>query len=291
MASLWGGNIVSLKIGLTAIPPFWCAFWRMLFGAIVVITWAVSRGVPLKPAASERSSLIKLGLLFTVQIGLMNAGASMTSPAFGEVIINSYAIFANVVAHFTGEHERLTAVRTFGLALAFCGLCLVAFGKPDSALAPRPLEGNLVMVLSSFLLGVRQVYTRHIVQTVHPSRAVVWMIGMSVPLFALCALLTGEPMLRAPLTAAPIIAVLYQGIVVAGICFVGWAWLLKRHAAGQIAMFSFIVPFAGMTFSATLLGEPVRAGLLTGAGLAIGGLLLVTLGDRFRRRFRNLPLN
>ena len=106
IASLWGGNIVSLKIGLTAIPPFWCAFWRMLFGTLVVTTWAVSRGVPLMPAPSERASLVKLALLFTVQIGLMNAGASMTSPAFGEVIINSYAIFANIVAHFTTEHER-----------------------------------------------------------------------------------------------------------------------------------------------------------------------------------------
>ena len=255
----------------------------MLFGTLVVTTWAVSRGVPLMPAPSERASLVKLALLFTVQIGLMNAGASMTSPAFGEVIINSYAIFANIVAHFTTEHERLTTVRAIGLGLAFCGLCLVAFGRPDASLAPRPLAGNLVMVLSSFLLGVRQVYTRNIVQTVHPSRAVVWMIGLSVPLFAFCALISGEPMLHAPLTPAAITAVLYQGIVVAGICFLGWAWLLKRHAAGQIAMFSFIVPFAGMSFSATLLGEPLRAGLLSGAGLAVAGLLLVTFGHKLRR--------
>ena len=123
----------------------------MLFGAIVVITWAVSRGVPLKPAASERSSLIKLGLLFTAQIGLMNAGASMTSPAFGEVIINSYAIFANLVAHFTGEHERLTAVRTVGLALAFCGLCLVAFGRPVGfaiAVTVIPVDVVSLVILS-----------------------------------------------------------------------------------------------------------------------------------------------
>lgn len=280
---LWGGNIVSLKIGLTAIPPFWCAFWRMLFGAIVVTIWAAGRRVPLWPPPEERKGLLWLGLLFTAQIGLMNAGAVMTSPAFGEVIINSYAVFANVVAHFTTSHERMNGIRAIGLLLAFSGLCLVAMGRPDAVLAPRPLEGNLVMVASSLLLGVRQVYTRWLVQSIAPARAVVWMIGISVPLFAFGALINREPMLTGPLTAAPVLAVLYQGIVVAGVCFVGWAWLLKRHAAGQIAMFSFIVPFAGMTFSATLLGEPLRAGLLTGAALALGGLLLVTLGGRLRR--------
>jgi drug/metabolite transporter (DMT)-like permease len=106
------------------------------------------------------------------------------------------------------------------------------------------------------------------------------MIGISVPLFALGALISREPLLTRPLMPAPVLAVLYQGVVVAGVCFVGWAWLLKRHAAGQISMFSFVVPFAGMTFSATLLGEPLRAGLLTGAALALGGLLMVTVGER-----------
>lgn len=281
---LWGGNIVSLKIGLTAIPPFWCAFWRMLFGAIVVMIWAAGRGVPLWPRPEERAGLLWLGLLFTAQIGLMNAGAVMTSPAFGEVIINSYAVFANVVAHFSNPHERMSGSRALGLSLAFGGLCIVALDRPDAALAPRPLAGNLVMIASSFLLGVRQVYTRWLVQSVAPARAVVWMIGISVPLFALGALINREPMLSAPLSAPPVLAVLYQGIVVAGICFAGWARLLKRHAAGQIAMFSFIVPFAGMAFSAALLGEPLRRGLLSGAALALGGLALVTLGDRLRDR-------
>lgn len=281
---LWGGNIVSLKIGLTAIPPFWCAFWRMLFGAIVVTLWAAGRGVSLWPRREERVSLLWLGLLFTAQIGLMNAGAVMTSPAFGEVIINSYAVFANVVAHFANPHERMSGIRAAGLSLAFAGLCIVALDRPDASLAPRPLAGNLVMIGSSFLLGVRQVYTRALVQSIPPARAVVWMIGISVPLFALGAFINREPLLTHPLTPAPVLAVLYQGIIVAGICFIGWAWLLKRHAAGQISMFSFIVPFAGMAFSSALLGEPLRQGLLGGAALALGGLALVTLGDRLRQR-------
>jgi len=274
---LWGGNIVSLKIALATVPPFWCAFWRMVLGVAVLWIWARSRGVALWPASSEWRGLSGLGMLFSVQIALMNAGALMTSPAFGEVIINSHAIFANIAAHLTSDHERINGRRAVGLALAFAGLCVVSLSRPDESLAPRPMEGNLVMVLSSVLLGVRQVYTRSLVQWIHPARTVVWMLTWSIPAFAIGALVTGEPLLIQPLTWKPVAAIAYQGFVVAGICFVGWAWLLRKHAAGQISMFSFVVPFAGITFSMVLLGEPLRTGLIMGACLAVSGLVLVTL--------------
>ena len=31
----WGANIVALKIGLSAFPPSWGAFWRMGVGAVM----------------------------------------------------------------------------------------------------------------------------------------------------------------------------------------------------------------------------------------------------------------
>ena len=50
---LWGANIVAIKVGLLAIPPFWSAFWRMLLGVIVVSLWAVRQRVSLRAAPLE----------------------------------------------------------------------------------------------------------------------------------------------------------------------------------------------------------------------------------------------
>lgn len=225
-----------------------------------------------------------MGLLFTAQIALLNMAAEMTSPAYGEVILNSYAIFANLIAHFTSTHERLNRVRVLGLSLAFAGLCVVALGRPQVALAPKPLLGNLVMVMSAFLLGARQVYTRRLVQRVNPMRAMVWQLAGSVPLFALGAVVFGEPLATGPLTVGPVAAIAYQGLVVAGCCFVGWAWLLKQHASGTVSMFSFLVPFAGIGFSRVFLGEAPRAGFFVGVSLALGGLLITSLPGLVGRR-------
>ena len=278
MSILWGGNLVSIRVGVDSVPPLWSAFWRMALGVVVVSGWALSRGVSMRPSAKEWKPLFFLGVLFTAQIGLLNSASAMTSPSYGVVILNSYAVFANIVGHFwRGPHleDRLNARRILGLSVAIAGLVVLTMGQAPRALAPQPLLGNLMMVLSAFLLGFRQVYTRWLVQNVDPVRTVIWQMAWSVPLFFLIAAVS-EPMVYGHVTWQALAAISYQGIVVAGICFIVWAELLKKHSAGTLSMFSFLVPIAGIALSGWIFGEPLTPGLLIGGLLALAGVFIVT---------------
>lgn len=278
---LWGGNIVSIRVGVDSVPPLWSAFWRMLVGVITVGLWARYRGISLRPAPGETGPLLILGVLFTVQIALLNSASPLTSPAYGVVILNAYAVFANLVGHFAARIWRgkimeahITPVRGLGLALAMGGVAWLALDKPDGALAPQPLLGNLMMVSASFLLGVRQVYTRWLVQSVDPVRSVVWQMLLSVPLFLLAAALT-EPPVIGGVTWQAVTAISYQGVVVAGLCFIVWADLLKKHASGTLSMFSFLVPICGIYLSSLIFGEALHASLFAGAALVLIGVFVV----------------
>ncbi|MBL8175304.1 MAG: DMT family transporter [Bryobacterales bacterium] len=278
---LWGGNIVSIRIGLGSLPPIWSAFWRMLAGIAFVALWARLAGIPIRPQPGERAPLIVLGLLFTAQIALLNIGTSLTSPGFAVVILNAYSVYANLSGHLAAKYahsviheEPLTGVRILGLTLAVAGVAWLALGNPDPKLAVHPLAGNLVIIASSVLLGIRQVYTRWLVQSIHPVRSVVWQMGVSIPLFFLGALLS-EPPLAGPLTAKAVAAIFYQGVVVAGICFIGWAELLKKHAAGTLSMFAFFVPVCGVLLSAKVFSESIPPSLLAGTGLVLTGVFIV----------------
>ncbi|HSG15351.1 MAG TPA: EamA family transporter, partial [Anaerolineae bacterium] len=66
-------------------------------------------------------------------------------------------------------------------------------------------------------------------------------------------------------------AVIYQGVVVAGLCFIFWTSLLQNHSASRLVVFSFITPVFGVWLSALVLGETISPVL-------VGGLLLVTAG-------------
>lgn len=272
---LWGGNLVSIKISLASVPPLWSAFWRMLLGVITLALWARSQEVALWPKRGEWRNLFGLGLLFTTQIGLLNSAMQLTSPGYGEAILNSYAIFANIFGHFLALEDRLNGTRVAGLLISLTGVAVLAFGRPNLALAPNPLAGNLLLLTSAVLLGVRQVYTRWIVQKIDPVRAIVWQLLWSVPLFLVTALAT-EPMLLGPLTFGPVAAIAYQGLIVAGFCFVAWASLLKKHSSGTVSMFAFIVPVAGIALSALLFGESITPRLVAGGALVLLGVGIVT---------------
>jgi drug/metabolite transporter (DMT)-like permease len=275
---LWGGNLVTIRIGVDSVPPLWSAFWRMAIGVIVVAGWALTRGVSIRPAPGEWKPLFFLGVLFTSQIALLNLASPLTSPSYGVVILNSYAVFANIVGHFwrgSQLEDRLNGVRVLGLSVALAGLIVLTIGQAPASLAPHPLLGNLMMVASAFLLGYRQVYTRWLVQKVDPVRTVIWQMAWSVPLFLLVAAVS-EPMVYGHVTWQAVAAISYQGFVVAGICFIVWAALLKKHSAGTLSMYAFLVPISGIALSGWIFGEPLTSSLLIGGLLALTGVYIVT---------------
>jgi drug/metabolite transporter (DMT)-like permease len=273
---LWGGNLISIRIGVDSVPPLWSAFWRMASGVVIVLGWALYRGVAIRPAKGEGWPLFVLSALFTVQIGLLNSGTAMTSPGFGVVILNSYAVFANLFGHFFPGMERpMNRVRAAGLTLALAGMGVLAFGQGASKLAPNPIVGNGLLILSAVLLGARVVYTRWLVQHIEPTRTVVWQMAWSVPLFLVIAAVS-EPPVYGRVSTEAVAAILYQGLIVAGICFIVWAELLKRHAAGTLSMFAFLVPITGIALSSWFFGEPLRLTLVAGGFLVLAGVYVVT---------------
>ena len=276
VSAMWGGNVVALKLGLTAFPPFWSAFWRMLLGLAALSAYAWYERVALKPVRGEAWRLVVLGALFTVQISLLNFGTSLTSPAYAVVLLNSHPIFANLAGHFVEFEPRLNRSRILGLALAFAGVCVVATGQPPARLAPQPLLGNALLIGSAVLLGLRGVYTRGLVQSIEPTRALVWQVLLSLPAFLMLGAIF-EPAMTGPLRWAPVAAIAYQGVIVAGFCFIGWTTLLRRHSAGTLSMFAFTVPFFGMALSALLFGERLGLRLLLGAAVVTAAILIVTV--------------
>jgi drug/metabolite transporter (DMT)-like permease len=272
---LWGANLIALKIGLATFPPFWSAGWRMLCGVVTVGLWAWSQSISMKPAPGEFGALAVLGLMFTGQISLLNTGTDLTSVAYAVILLNSHPIFTNLTSHFFVPADRLSRGRIAGLAIALAGIAIVAFGRPEERFASRPTLGNGILILCASLLAVRMVYTQHLVQTVEPVRAVWWQMVFSVPIFFLLAGAFEEPLLQA-VGWQPVLAILYQGTVVAGLCFIVWTYLLRRHSPGTLSMFGFTVPLFGVLMAALILGEQISSRLLLGAVAVTAGIVIVT---------------
>ena len=94
LSALWGGNPVAIKIGLHDAGPFALGWMRFVLGGVSILAWAWWTGAlrEFRIEPREWRPLAVLGLLFTVQIGLMNLGTDLTSASHSAVLLNAYAV-------------------------------------------------------------------------------------------------------------------------------------------------------------------------------------------------------
>lgn len=275
--TLWGGNPVAVKLGLEAFPPLWSGFLRFALGCLCVAAWAAFARIPIWPTREEWPALASIGLLFTVQIALMNIGFAGTSGAKGSVLIATNPLFGVLFAHFLVPGDRVGALRAAGVLLAFAGTALVLMrgGAAAEGSTWGASAGDWIVLASACLLGLRLALSGRFLRRVNEVRLNFWMMLVSLPLFAAGGL-AWEEIRWDRIGAVPVAGILYQGVVVAGLAFTVNFYLIRRYSPSVMISFNFIAPVAGVLLSLWILGESLTAGLAGGMALVALGLALIT---------------
>ena len=280
MAVLWGGNTVAIKAGLVGLPPAAMAALRFIIGALTVWVGALFVGIPVRVPRAVWQGLAGLGVLFTVQIWLLNAGTQYTTAGRSGVLINVYPFFLTLFSHFFIPGDRLTVAKSIGLVFSFSGVFLL-FAESVSLADTDYVLGDLMVATSGMLLGLRQVVIKRLVQGLHPFQVLFWQAVLSLPIFAVWSLLF-ERDAHYEMSAAVVGGVLYQGLVVAGLCFILLVFLIRHHSASRLGVFSFATPIVGVLLSAWLLGEEISPVLWMSVVLVALGIIVANLVEQTR---------
>jgi drug/metabolite transporter (DMT)-like permease len=270
---LWGGNPVALKLALEAFPPFWCGLLRIMLGSACVAAWARYARIPLWPTREEWSAVIGVGLLFTVQLAVMNIGFDHTQAVNGAVLIATNPLFGVLFAHFLVPGDRLRPWRVAGTLVAFAGTALVI--TRGTGPAGGASFGDWLVLGSACLLGLRLALSGRLLRNVNAVRLTFWQMIVSLPLFAASAL-AFEHVRYERIAFAPVAGILYQGVVIAGLAFTVNFYLIRRYTPSVVISFNFLAPVAGVLLGAWILAEPITAGLIGGMLLVAAGLVLIT---------------
>jgi drug/metabolite transporter (DMT)-like permease len=275
LSILWGGNTPAIKIALEGVPPLALAGVRFIMGAVTVLVWVLWSRIPLKPNRQERQLLFFLLLLFVLQIYTLHAGTDFTLAAHAGVFVLTAPLFVTLLAHFFLPGDRLNPYKIAGLSLSFAGI-VVIFAEGFLVSATDYLIGDAIVILSGFLLGARQVFTKTLTQSIHPARLLFWQATLSVPVFFILSLIF-EDLDSIYLDTRIVLSIVYQGVIVAGLCFIFWTLLLHRYNASRLSVFGFVSPIAGVIISHFLLGEPITNALIIGGLLVAAGIAVVNL--------------
>lgn len=264
-----------MKIALRDMPPLILAGLRFALGALTIGVWGIFNNIELKPRRGEVTSLIILSLIFAAQIGTFNVGTKFTQAGRVSLFINTHPFFVAVLAHFFVQNDRLNIRKVLGLILAFCGIFVIFRDK--IGLNDSRITGDVIILVSGALLGVLAVYTKRLVQHINAYKLLLWeMIFGLAPFFGLSLIF--ERLSPYDISFNLVIALLFQGTVVAGFAFVAWTLLLKRHSASKISAFLFATPLFGVVLSNLMLQEAITPYLVVGAILVTAGIYVVNKG-------------
>jgi len=273
--TLWGGNPISAKIGMEVFPPAWSALIRFVLGITTIFLWCRYKKLSVWPRQSEWLPIVIIGSLFTIQILIMNYGFNNTTGINASILISTNPLFAAMFAHVLVKGDQLTRLRSVGLVLAFIGVCLTLMQQSDGGFVLGN-AGDWICLLSSLLLGFRLIVSANLMKRVDPFRLAIWQMIFSLPFYLLIAKTT-ETIQWQALSLTVALALLYQGVVVAGFGFMASLWLISRYQPSVMAGYNFLAPVSGVLLAVPLLGESIGILVAAGTSLVALGMVLITL--------------
>jgi drug/metabolite transporter (DMT)-like permease len=276
-AILWGGNPVSVKYVLGELSPVTTVFLR--FTAISIILLAIvfyNEGRKALPSKRHIVTIVLMGFTGIV----LNNGLQFTGLKFSSAVnctlisATNPAMTALLAAPML--NEKVQARQWFGIMVSFAGVIfLVTHGSWEVIKSFSFNAGDILFLGGQLGWALYSILGRKIVKELSPMATTAW-TGLAGAAFMAAGAFNEGFTGTFHLSTYGWIAMLYM-IVGSGILAFNW-WNEGLSVVGpsRVAIFSNIIPLAGMALSAILLGEHVGWQELAGAAGIILGVAITT---------------
>jgi drug/metabolite transporter (DMT)-like permease len=277
-AILWGASFLLTKIVLTQLGPMSTAAlrWAVAALALVIISTATTRGRDALRRAFRDDvwSFVGLGLVgVSLFYGLQNLALVYTTSIDVGLIMNGVPILTAVLGVWLFG-ERLPRRAAAGVVIALVGVTFITLGGLTGAAvtARARLLGDLLAVMATLLAALYIVGGKRVVGSHDPLTVTVLASVFGALMLMPVAAWEG---LTLRLSAGVWAALL--GLALGSGAAANWLWW---HAASRLPVsragaFLYVTPVVSTMFGVALLGEPLTAVTVAGAGLVLGGVMLV----------------
>jgi drug/metabolite transporter (DMT)-like permease len=249
-------------------------FGRCVIGAALLLPWTIARG-HLRPALRHwRPLLIFTVLEMTGPWLLLSYAETRLSSSLTGLLVATVPFVAAIAARFTGDEDRLSAVRVLGMALGVVGIgVLLGLDVGGAQLGPLVAValtvigyGTAPIVISRKLPEVPGVAASSIALTV---TALVY-APFAVPRLGQIA--SGS--------SPALLSVLGLGVVCTALAMAVFFALIREVGPQRALVITFVNPAVAVLLGVLLLSEPLTLGLAVGLPLVLVGCVLATRRTR-----------
>lgn len=286
---LWSTAYPAVKIGyeLFAIDSA-NDFGKLLFAGLRftlagLMTLAVSVILQKKLVIPQRQhwrGIALLGLVQTTgQYIFFYLGLSNTTGVKGSILYALATFFVVIFAHFLFPDDKMNLQKILGCCIGFVGVLLITFDGTGLG-GGFTFTGEGFIMLSTLSSALGALISRSVAQGQDPVVVTGYQLtGGGLILIFIGLIGHGH---FDSVTAPGILLLLYMAFLSAA-AFTVWTMLLKYNPASKIAVYNFLIPIFGTTFSVMFLNESIfNLRSLLALILACAGIYIVN--KEFKRQ-------
>ncbi len=270
-AGILAFNQVVIKVTGGGFGPVFQAGLRSVGATIFLLIWMRARGISLTPPNGTIVWAALSGVVFSFEFICIYIALDLTTVSRASIIFYSMPVWLALGAHVLLPGERLNRTRVLGLALALGGVALAFADRSDGQ---ANLYGDLLALAAAFGWAAIALMIR----TTPLSKMRPEMQLLSQVIVSAVILLALAPLFGALLRDPQLIhyaGVAFQAVVVVGLGYLLWFWLLTIYQANAVASFSFLSPVLAVLLGWALLGETISPMIWFALSLVAAGIFLI----------------
>ncbi|WP_236697577.1 DMT family transporter [Sphingomonas sp. Leaf357] len=268
MNVMWGLNIIAVKMAVMAISPLTAGFLRQALVLLVCGTW-------LKIVPGRMRALTALGILSGgVFYILVNLSLAVSDNVGALAIAGQLGVPFSMILAIIIFRERIRLPRMAGIALSFAGVVLLVF---DPA-AANEIPGLALTAGASFIWAMGSIIQRYLIGV--PVLTIYAWIGFWGSIVLGLLAWQVEPRAMAAIPDLPLHTLGWVAFSAIGSTVIGqgsMSYLLQRHPISIVTPLTLAAPVISVFAAAYYFGTPLTALMLTGGGIAMLGVAIVTI--------------
>lgn len=266
-------SFAPIMVRVSASPPTTAAFYRMLFGGLILLAFQIARRHRFAIGLRAALLLFAAGFAFAFDLFFWHRSIHLIGPGLA-TLLSGFQVFILAVISVLFLHERMRWQIAVAIPVAFVGVAMI-IGVDWTALTEGYRTGIVfglatAACYSTFLLIMR--WQRiNAASGATPLVEVAWMSLACAAILAVTAQSTGESLTIVGGREA-ILLFGYALIAVIGIVIISWS--LDKVATSLVGLLLLLEPTFAYVWDLTFFSREVTALELAGAALALGAIYL-----------------
>jgi drug/metabolite transporter (DMT)-like permease len=271
---IWGSTWVVIKEGLRDLPPLTSASARFVIAAFIMIAVAAV----LSRREGGRNPPVWLWMVqgttsFAISYGIVYYAETVLPSGLVSLLWGVYPMLQALAGHWFLDGERLESRQWIGFVVCLMGLVLL-FRTDLPSFGAEGIPTAMLLFISPIAVVIGTTLVKR------------YGSGVSSTLLNRNGMFFGAALLMASAfifergasvewTPTAIASVLYLAVMGTVVTFSLFFWLLRYAPANRMALIAYVTPAIALFLGWAFADEPMSLSILAGAGLILGGVLLV----------------